>query len=106
MRLGVRAEHITISAEDSGDGLAAEIVSVERLGAETLLGFRLGQADGRTGVSDSTRSDVHLARISGTSSLEPGTACRVQPAFELASWFDAESGLRLTPDERVGALAG
>ncbi|EME51708.1 ABC transporter ATP-binding protein [Amycolatopsis decaplanina] len=88
VQLGVRAERISVGEE----GLVAHAVTVEHLGAEMIVGFKLGPATTEVGAAASR--DLHLAKIPGELQLEPGAECRVRPDLDGASWFDV-SGDRL-----------
>ena len=91
--LGVRAEKISIAR--AGRGLPARVAIVERLGAETVVGFRWGDAmTGKLGAS--VARDLYYARIPGDVDLAVGDACRVQISMAGASWFDSETGTRLS----------
>ncbi len=90
--LGVRAERIRVS--EPGDGFAARVVIVERLGAETIVGFRFGHADAAT-LGDAVVRDLYYARLPGDVSLSVGDDCSVVLDTRDASWFDAASGQRL-----------
>ena len=90
--LGVRAEKIRLVR--AGDGLAARIAIVERLGAETIIGFRLGEEMTQTLGASVTR-DLYYARIPGEVDLVVGDACLVDISMDGASWFDPSSGSRL-----------
>lgn len=91
--LGVRAEKIGVSR--AGSGLPARVAIVERLGAETVVGFRWGDAmAGKLGAS--VIRDLYYARIPGDVDLSVGDACMVEISMSGASWFDSESGARLS----------
>ncbi len=82
--LGVRAEKVTLST--SPGGLRARIVVVEHLGAETVIGFNLGDS-----------RDLHYARMPGDVTFTPDTTCRADLDLNGASWFAPETGARLDP---------
>ncbi|ANY09586.1 ABC transporter ATP-binding protein [Pseudonocardia sp. HH130630-07] len=84
IRMGVRAERITVSPADHPEGLPAQVVSVEHLGAETVIGFRL---DGDTTTA--------LARMPGDVRIEPGSDCRVHLDLTGAGWFAPDTGDRV-----------
>ena len=93
--LGIRAEKIAISANGSSEGLPGVVAMVEHLGAETVVGFKLGEDADTTSVGASTYRDLHYARIAGDADLTHGQPCRIK--FDLAgvSWFDPATGLRV-----------
>lgn len=84
----MRVERISVGEE----GLVAHAVTVEHLGAETIVGFKLGPATTEVGAAASR--DLHLAKIPGELQLEPGAECRVRLDLDGTSWFDV-SGDRL-----------
>lgn len=91
--LGVRAEKILLAR--TGNGLPARIAIVERLGAETIIGFRLGEEMTQK-LGASVVRDLYYARIPGEVDLAIGDACLVEISMAGASWFDSESGDRLS----------
>ena len=94
--MGVRAEKISVDAEGQGEGsIPAVVALVEHLGAETIVGFKLGEDAVTNAVGVSTYRDLHYARLPGDAQFSPGQKCSV--SFDLAgvSWFDAESGQRI-----------
>ncbi|CAN5572991.1 ABC transporter ATP-binding protein [soil metagenome] len=90
--LGVRAERIRLTAD--GDGLPARVAIVERLGAETVVGFRFGSAETHT-LGAAVARNLYYARIPGDVDLTVGDQCRVEIQMTGASWFDAETGARV-----------
>jgi multiple sugar transport system ATP-binding protein len=98
--LGVRAERIRIVDH----GVPARVAIVERLGAETVVGFRLGHAEPQH-LGSSVLRDLYYARIPGDVEHSAGDEVHVELELASASWFDAVSGQRLssTADSMVGA---
>lgn len=90
--LGVRAERIRL--ERGGSGIPARVAIVERLGAETVVGFRFGHAEART-LGDSVVRDLFYARIPGDVEFVVGDDCSVILDLTAASWFDEATGVRL-----------
>ena len=90
--LGVRAERLRVAARGTG-GLPARVRVVERLGAETIVGFHLG--DDEPGTLGSAARDVYYARIPGEVDVALGDLVDVAVDLTNASWFDRESGDRL-----------
>ncbi|MGM0672912.1 MAG: ABC transporter ATP-binding protein [Pseudomonadota bacterium] len=86
-QLGVRPEDLVVAAAD-GDGLPAEIVTGEYLGADTVLHLQLGSA-------------AALARMQGRFDTTPGTPVRVSWPLAKAHLFDGETGERSTDTERL-----
>jgi multiple sugar transport system ATP-binding protein len=90
--LGIRAEKISLAA--GGEGLRGHVAIVERLGAETVVGFRFGDAEAATLGAGAVR-DLYYARIPGEVDLVAGDPCSITPNLAGASWFDPASGERL-----------
>jgi multiple sugar transport system ATP-binding protein len=90
--LGVRAERIGIATP--GTGIPARVAVVERLGAETVVGFRFGHVEPQT-LGAAVVRDLYSARIPGDVSLSIGDDIEVELDLTAASWFDPESGERL-----------
>ena len=100
--LGVRAERIRVTAD--GAGIPARVAMVERLGAETIVGFRLGHSTPE-GLGESLVRNLYSARIPGDVDLVAGEACHVEFDLTAVSWFDSGTGLRLpTVSETAIAL--
>ena len=76
---GVRAEAARLDRED---GVPAEVVAVEYLGADTLIETRVGGAP-------------FVVRHGGRVDSRPGDAIRLAWAREDAHWFDAADGRRV-----------
>ena len=78
VKYGIRPEHIDVGA----GGIAAEVVVVEPMGAETELVLQVGGA---------------LAHVTthGRASYNPGDKIRISPQPEHAHLFDASSGNRI-----------
>lgn len=98
--LGVRAERIRIGAK----GVAARIAVVERLGAETVVGFRFGHREPET-LGSSVVRDLYYARIPGDVELTVGSDVHVELDVTAASWFDSESGQRLATTAEAAIAA-
>jgi multiple sugar transport system ATP-binding protein len=102
--LGVRAEKIRLVPDDgAADGLAGHVMLVEQLGAETVVGFKIGAADHTGELGEAVARDLHYARIPGDVSFEAGAPCRVQLDLTGASWFDPATGGRLEEHSAVAA---
>lgn len=93
--LGVRAERIRVQPRGATGGVPARVRVVERLGAETIVGFHLGD-EGPGMLGASAARDVYYARIPGEVDVSLGDA--VDVVFDLgnASWFDPATGDRVT----------
>ena len=75
--LGVRPEDIRLG----GDGVAGRLESVEYLGADSILAFRVG-------------SEVLIVRTQGKAELAPGTEVHLDWRADAMHLFDAASGKR------------
>jgi multiple sugar transport system ATP-binding protein len=96
--LGVRPENITIEPADDAavpGGLAATATTVERLGAETVIGFKLGHELDLRAVGASATRGLHHARLPGETTIAPGDRCHVRPQLGHAVLFDDETGRRI-----------
>ncbi|MGE0725271.1 MAG: ABC transporter ATP-binding protein [Alphaproteobacteria bacterium] len=76
--LGVRPEAVAIA----GEGVSAEVASVEYLGADSLIETRAA-------------GETLFAKAEGRSALRPGDAVRLAWRPDDRHWFDAETGIRL-----------
>lgn len=95
--VGIRAEKISVSTSDTrvDDDLDAHVVSVENLGAETIVGFKFGSPDDFQSALGEAAPDSYYARLPGDKSLAVGDMCRVKFQTAEAVWFDRESGERI-----------
>ncbi|WP_433087204.1 ABC transporter ATP-binding protein [Dactylosporangium sp. CA-052675] len=91
--LGVRAEKVRVAA--TGSGLPARVAVVERLGAETVVGFRLGLAANGDALGAAAVRDLHYAKVPGDAGLAVDDECRVLLDLSGACWFDIHSGARI-----------
>jgi len=91
--LGVRAEKVRVTA--TGPGLPARVAVVERLGAETVVGFRLGAAPAGAELGAAAVRDLHYAKVPGDVALAVDDGCRVLLDLGGACWFDRDNGARI-----------
>jgi len=101
--LGVRAERLRIAPRGSGD-LPARVRVVERLGAETIVGFHLGDDEPGT-LGAAAARDVYYARIPGEVDVALGDLVDVTVDLANASWFDPESGDRLATRAELAVIS-
>jgi len=101
VRAGVRPEHMTLADGPEAD-FSFEVVTVETLGADTLLhGLPSGDADkgaaGAATVVDGARHSLAV-RVTGKTRVAEGE--RVGLRVEQGGWhlFDAQGGGRIEPD--------
>ena len=80
--LGVRPEHVLLTRDGA---FAATIVSVEYLGADSILLCRIGE-------------QVLTARVAGRVALSSGDSARLGWARDATHFFDAASGKRLATE--------
>ncbi|MCC6305165.1 MAG: ATP-binding cassette domain-containing protein [Rhodobacteraceae bacterium] len=90
--LGVRPEKLRLFS-GTGGMIAAQVIVIERLGAETVVGCRLD--DRPAGDHGLNTDDLVFVRIAGHPGLHHGDACSLSYAVEDAAWFDSASGRRL-----------
>jgi multiple sugar transport system ATP-binding protein len=95
--LGVRAEKISITEDGQGasGGLSAHSVVVEHLGAESVVGFKLGPPSAEAELGAAASRDLHYARLPGNVGIRPGRPCRVHLQPESLCWFDPQTGQRI-----------
>jgi len=80
--LGVRPEHLRLSAQIDGNGWVARVNAQEMLGAERLLYLRLGD-------------ESVIVRLDEATPVPPiGSEVQVTPRADRLHWFDAATGLR------------
>jgi sn-glycerol 3-phosphate transport system ATP-binding protein len=79
LAVGVRPEDVRVDAE----GVAARVVAVEFLGADTLVETRIAD-------------EPFMLRVAGRSTAAPGDVLGVAWAGGAAHWFDLSSGSRMT----------
>ncbi len=95
--LGVRPEAIQLARLEAGDGAGrttATVVSVEYMGAESIVSVRLGSAsDGAQSIVQDDGSTVR-ARVDHRI-LQPGDRCTVTFDLARASYFDRATGMRI-----------
>jgi multiple sugar transport system ATP-binding protein len=93
--LGLRPEKFVLRA--GGEGLIpAQVVVVERLGAETVIGCRLLSAE----ANDDARlleHDLVFVKISGSPRIRIDDRCALDYRPEDVVWFDQTSGVRIPP---------
>jgi multiple sugar transport system ATP-binding protein len=92
--LGLRPEHLTVSADVDGPGLAGTVRRIEDLGADTLIGV---QPDPALGLNmwELNQDDLLWIRQTGQTRLMAGDPCTVSPEARMASYFDSDTGLNL-----------
>ena len=101
--LGVRAERLRV-APRGASGIPARVRVVERLGAETIVGFHLGDDEPGT-LGAAAARDVYYARIPGELDVALGDLVSVTPDLTNASWFDRETGDRLATRAEVAVVS-
>lgn len=94
--LGLRPEHLTVSADVDVDvpGLAGTVRRIEDLGADTLIGV---QPDPALNLKlwELNQDDLIWTRQTGQTRLMAGDPCTVSPEARMASYFDSETGANL-----------
>lgn len=94
-QLGIRAEKVQVEAGSQTGGkpgYAAQVITVEHLGAETVVGFKFGNEPHVAEVGARVSRDLFYAKLVGDVRLEHGQMCTVSfdPADVL--WYSKESG--------------
>ncbi|MEQ5869620.1 ABC transporter ATP-binding protein [Sagittula sp. NFXS13] len=101
---GIRPEKLELRPEKAGR-LPARVAVIERLGAETIMGCRLGLGDAGDSIST---EDLVFVRMPGHPGLSHGDACSLDYADADACWFDKPTGQRIASQQdntRVAAIA-
>ena len=80
--LGLRPEHLSITAEARDDTFALTVEVAEELGADTLVHGHIGEAE-------------LVARLSGQVAVAAGDKLQLRPDPRMVHLFDRESGRRL-----------
>jgi len=99
--LGVRAENFAVQTSASTRGHPAHVAAVEHLGAETIVGFKMGPSDGPIDVGSAATRGLYYARLPGDISLALGQNIWMEPDITGAVLFDIDSGDRLDTDEEA-----
>ncbi|MET1089782.1 MAG: ABC transporter ATP-binding protein [Arthrobacter sp.] len=96
LTVGLRPEHLTVSAEATAAGLRGTVRRVEDLGADTLIGV---QPDPALDLKlwELNQDELIWIRQEGQTRLFAGDPCTVEVDSRLASYFDSETGLNLAP---------
>ncbi|MDF0599694.1 ABC transporter ATP-binding protein [Psychromarinibacter sp. C21-152] len=90
---GIRPEKLEL--RPAGEGrIPARVAVIERLGAETIMGCRLGLGDAGDGIST---EDLVFVRMPGHPGLAHGDACALDYSDADAVWFDKPTGQRVQP---------
>ena len=94
--MGVRPEHLTVSADASGRGLAGTVRRIEDLGADTLIGV---QPDPALNLKlwELNQDELIWIRQEGQTRLFVGDPCTIEMESAFASYFDTTTGLNLAP---------
>lgn len=104
--LGVRAEKISIDEEEAGvEGLPAYPIVVEHLGAETVVGFKLGSPSAEVALGAAASRDLHYARLPGDVGIRSGRPCRVRLQPHNLCWFDSATGQRIAEGQPAAQLS-
>ncbi|MFY9636473.1 MAG: ABC transporter ATP-binding protein [Cellulosimicrobium cellulans] len=92
--LGLRPEHLAVSADVDGPGLAGTVRRVEDLGADTLIGIQPDRTlDLR--LWELNQDDLIWIRQTGQTRLMAGDPCTVAFNAGMASYFDTGTGANL-----------
>jgi multiple sugar transport system ATP-binding protein len=91
--VGIRPEHVAVD-DGSGDGIPAEVVLVESLGADSYVHASIAGTE-----------STFVARTEGYDSRQPGTNVRLRIDAERMFGFDAESEERLGDGSSAGGAS-
>jgi multiple sugar transport system ATP-binding protein len=95
--VGIRPEKVAIHLGKAvtPHRIAASVSLVERLGSETVIGFRLDAYAGESEVDPVAGQALYYAKLGGNVAVEVGKPCAID--FDLADviWFDPKSGRRV-----------
>ncbi|CUH80962.1 ABC transporter ATP-binding protein [Tropicibacter naphthalenivorans] len=88
---GIRPEKLELRPEGQAR-IPARVAVIERLGAETIIGCRLGLEDAGEGIST---EDLVFVRMPGHPGFAHGDACSLDYDDADAVWFDKPTGKRV-----------
>ncbi|MDQ0826232.1 multiple sugar transport system ATP-binding protein [Arthrobacter sp. B2I5] len=91
MQLGIRAEKVTIHP-DGQQGYQAQVITVEHLGAETVVGFKFGAEAHDFEVGARASRDLFYAKLVGDVWLKHGQMCSVSFDPDDVLWYSADNG--------------
>lgn len=96
--IGVRAEKLVIGeGPDTNDGMTLEghTLVVEHLGAETIVGVKMGEARPGDDIGAGASRRLHYSRMPGEQHFSNGAACTVSFAPDSVHLFDPVTGDRI-----------
>ena len=98
--LGLRPEHLTVSADVGRTGLAGTVRRIEDLGADTLIGV---QPDPALDLKlwELNQDDLIWIRQTGQTRLMAGDECTVSLEARMASYFDSDTGVNLASSDQI-----
>ena len=98
--LGLRPEHLTVSADVGRPGLAGTVRRIEDLGADTLIGV---QPDPALDLKlwELNQDDLIWIRQTGQTRLMAGDQCTVSLEARMASYFDSDTGVNLASSDQI-----
>lgn len=99
---GIRPERLHLKPEGQ-TGIPVEIVMIEKLGAEVILGCHILGSTNKPS-NDLLRQDLVFVRISGNPHIPIGTRAALGYEPEMVNWYSAETGRAITvPDTAKAA---
>ncbi len=95
--LGVRAEKVTISDEPVAGAISirAHVTVTEHLGAETVMGLKLGEHDTSMDVGAAASRGLIYSRVPGEINASTAASCYLVFSARDAHFFDMETESRL-----------
>ena len=95
MQLGIRAEKIQVHPADEtegNNGYQAQVITVEHLGAESVVGFKFGTEPHTSEVGARVSRDLFYAKLVGDVQLEHGQRCSISFDPKDVLWYAADTG--------------
>lgn len=103
--LGVRPEHIAVSATEPQSGeIRAYVTSVEHLGSESIVGFRFTDPSEDALLSDTAIAHTLFAKVPAGFPSVVGDRVAVKLGLQEASWFNAQSGWRIDLERKSATV--
>lgn len=102
--MGVRPEHLTVSADAYRPGLVGTVRRIEDLGADTLIGVQPDPAL-NLNLWELNQDELIWIRQEGQTRLFVGDPCTVELESAFASYFDSDTGLNLAPAGETSSAA-
>jgi multiple sugar transport system ATP-binding protein len=96
--VGLRPEHLSVTADAYATGLHGTVRRIEDLGADTLIGVQPDPAFNLK-LWELNQDELIWVRQEGQTRLFTGDACTLEIDARLATYFDSETGLNLATSD-------